>query len=68
MTQKKEVKRPRPSTEKTEVLEDIINKLSDKIEKMFEMLVAGLSDSEQESKTLALKYDKRLEELEWKIP
>ncbi|KAH7969303.1 hypothetical protein HPB52_016592 [Rhipicephalus sanguineus] len=34
-----EVKRPRPSTKKTDVLEDMINKLSDKMEKMFEMLV-----------------------------
>ncbi|KAH8023676.1 hypothetical protein HPB51_015172 [Rhipicephalus microplus] len=49
------------------VLEDMINKLSDKMEKMFEMLVVRLSDSEAECKALALKHDKRLEELEKKI-
>ncbi|KAH8038464.1 hypothetical protein HPB51_001637 [Rhipicephalus microplus] len=63
----KEVKRPCSSTKKTDVLEDMINKLSDKMEKMFEMLVVRLSDSEAESKALALKYDKRLEKLEKKI-
>ncbi|KAL3186203.1 hypothetical protein MRX96_027933 [Rhipicephalus microplus] len=65
----KEVKRLRPSTKKnkTDVLEDMINKLSEKMEKTFEMLVMRLSDSEAESKVLALKHDKRLEELEKKI-
>ncbi|KAL1472087.1 hypothetical protein MTO96_039543 [Rhipicephalus appendiculatus] len=62
-----EVKRPRPSTKKTDVLEDMINRLSDKMEKMFEMLVVQLSDSEAERKALALKHEKRLEELEKRI-
>ncbi|KAL3250705.1 hypothetical protein MRX96_055408 [Rhipicephalus microplus] len=57
----KEVKRPHSSMKKTDVLEDMINKLSDKMEKMFEMLI------EAGSKALALKYDKRLDELEKKI-
>ncbi|KAH7951767.1 hypothetical protein HPB52_012750 [Rhipicephalus sanguineus] len=62
-----EVKRPRPSTKKTDVLEGMINKLSDKMEKMFEMLVVRISDSEAERKAQALKHDKRLEELEKRI-
>ncbi|KAH7951568.1 hypothetical protein HPB52_010361 [Rhipicephalus sanguineus] len=62
-----EVKRPRPSTKKTDVLEDMINKLSDKMEKMFEMLVVRISDSEAERKAQALMHDKRLEELEKRI-
>ncbi|KAH7981866.1 hypothetical protein HPB52_001355 [Rhipicephalus sanguineus] len=62
-----EVKRPRPSTKKTDVLEDMINKLSDKMEKMFEMLVVRISDSEAERKAQALKHNKRLEELEKRI-
>ncbi|KAL3259514.1 hypothetical protein MRX96_002145 [Rhipicephalus microplus] len=49
------------------VLKDMINKRSDKMKKMFEMLVVRLSDSEAESEALALKHDKRLEEQEKKI-
>ncbi|KAL1420625.1 hypothetical protein MTO96_004504 [Rhipicephalus appendiculatus] len=45
----------------------MINKMSDKMEKMFEMLVVQLSDSEAERKALALKDEKRLEELEKRI-
>ncbi|KAL3251553.1 hypothetical protein MRX96_055076 [Rhipicephalus microplus] len=63
----KDVKRPCPSTKRTDVLEDMINKLSDKMEKMFNVLVGRLSDSEAESKALALKHDKWLEELEKKL-
>ncbi|KAL1420534.1 hypothetical protein MTO96_000510 [Rhipicephalus appendiculatus] len=58
---------PALAQKKTDVLEDMINKLSDKMEKMFEMLVVQLSDSEAERKALALKHEKRLEELEKRI-
>lgn len=44
-----------------------MNKLSDKMEKMFEMLVVRISDSEAERKAQALMHDKRLEELEKRI-
>lgn len=45
----------------------MLNKLSDKMEKMFEMLAARISDSEAERKAQALKYDRRLAELEKKV-
>ncbi|KAL1487264.1 hypothetical protein MTO96_031030 [Rhipicephalus appendiculatus] len=67
MVQNRRLRGPALAQTKIDVLEDMINKLSDKMEKIFEMLVVQLSDSEAESKALALKHEKRLEELEKRI-
>ncbi|KAH8010189.1 hypothetical protein HPB51_025765 [Rhipicephalus microplus] len=63
----KEVNRPCSSTTKNRRPRRQDKQTVGQNGKMFEMLVVRLSDSEAESKVLALKYDKRLEELENKI-
>lgn len=41
-----EVKRPRPSTKKTDILEEMIEKLSEKMDKLFEVLAARMNEIE----------------------
>ncbi|KAH6928814.1 hypothetical protein HPB50_020111 [Hyalomma asiaticum] len=46
----REIKRPRPSVKKTNILEDMINKLTDKTERMFDMLMTRFTDLDAERK------------------
>ncbi|KAL1486960.1 hypothetical protein MTO96_046739 [Rhipicephalus appendiculatus] len=66
-----ESKRPRSSAKKVDVLEEMIDKLADKTERMFEMLLTRLNESDAERNaqhatvnTQLLAVNKRIEDLE----
>ncbi|KAL1432028.1 hypothetical protein MTO96_013698 [Rhipicephalus appendiculatus] len=67
----RESKRPRSSAKKVDVLEEMIDKLADKTERMFEMLLTRLNESDAERNaqhatvnTQLLAVNKRIEDLE----
>ncbi|KAL1482599.1 hypothetical protein MTO96_014117 [Rhipicephalus appendiculatus] len=66
-----ESKRPRSSAKKVDVLEEMIDKQADKTERMFEMLLTGLNESDAERNaqhatvsTQLLAVNKRIEDLQ----